>query len=142
MLPSHFLKKQMKPLLYQNTVQEIEWTNIVCQFSHYKSTIVENKMKNKVKKGSRNYSPSMNHLLVALSNWQSAPLHGCCCGTHGSPFHPKRRGRPRAFFSFCSALTKIRKSKQLAKHPMHLQSKRWKEEMSTKSKCLNMWNIE
>lgn len=68
---------------------------------------------------SRTYSPSMTHLLLDLSNWQSTPLHGCCCGKHGSPFHPKRRGSPSARFNDCNAFTE----------------KETKNGVSIKSKC-------
>lgn len=62
-------------------------------------------MKQNIFKNVLPYSPSMTHLLLSSSNWQSAPLHGCSCGTQGSPFHPRRRGRPSALFSACKALT-------------------------------------
>lgn len=63
----------------------------------------------------RNYSPSMTHLLLLLSNRQSAPVHGCCWGTHGSPFHPNLGGSPKAFFNFCKAITRVKDQQSTSK---------------------------
>jgi len=43
-----------------------------------------------------------------LFNWQSTPLHGCCGGTQGSPFHPNLGGSLNDFFNACKALTRVK----------------------------------
>lgn len=70
------------------------------------NAVIPKYTKIKFEKHLRIHIPSMTHLPLIWSNWQSAPLHGCCWGMHGSPFHPSLRGRASAFFNVCKALTK------------------------------------
>lgn len=53
----------------------------------------------------RTYRPSMNQAPILVSKPQSMPNQGCCWGTHGSPFHPRRAGIFRDCFKTCNAQT-------------------------------------
>lgn len=53
----------------------------------------------------RTYRPSMNQAPILVSKPQSMPNQGCCWGTHGSPFHPRRAGIFKDCFKTCNAQT-------------------------------------